>query len=70
MRYIQRQIYNRKEKSSVNKIRVFFTNCSSTKALRLLMQMHSLSPGGVEQKDRYLGADPAGFGSLHAVYSA
>lgn len=47
MRYIHRQIYNWKEKSSAIKLGFFFffpffTNCSSTKVLHLLMQIHSV----------------------------
>lgn len=60
MLYIHRQIYNLKEKVLSIKLGFgeggFFdckTNCSSTKVLHLLMQMHSLSPVGVEQKDTW-----------------
>lgn len=74
MRYIHRQIYNWKEKSSAIKLGFFFFFLFLQTVVQPKFSISScrftqFSLVSVEQKDN-LGADPAGYGSLHAAYSA
>lgn len=73
MRYIHRQIYNLKEKSCAIKLGGFFSFFLQTvvqpKFSISSCRFTQFSLVSVEQKDN-LGADPAGYGSLHAAYSA
>lgn len=72
MRYIHRQIYNLKEKSSAIKLGYFFSFLQTVVQPKFSIsscRFTQFSPVSVEQKDN-LGADPAGYGSLHAAYSA